>query len=242
MGLLDLLKSLAGIEQWRFSDRRSALRIPCEIGCRLKDKSGPPQTAVIVDIGLRGLRLMVPGKLRKGALVELASPSSQERLSVKCRVEWKKADNDGVLAGVSFLDSEEVLSRSWLVDELKAIGAEAVRTAQRRGGVRVICDADVKVIWKGDRANQRQGVMRDMGVGGTLLECPGPVMKLGDPVRLDFGPIEELAKMAVNGEIVAVYDMETPRYGVRFDTFSMGGVTDLERYLTYHIEKVPNSA
>jgi hypothetical protein len=233
LGLLELLRSLAGLERWDLSDSRSVLRIPCQIRCQIVERGGLCQQATIVDIGLRGLRLQVPGKIRKGSVVTLSSTSADGQ-GVHCRIEWKKPQGDGFLTGVSFRDSEEVLSRSWLIAELKAIGVEAVQTALRRRGVRVICDAPCLLI-SGD--SRSEALMRDLGLGGSLVECAGPGLKVGDPARLDFGPVAELGKVSVSGQVVAVYDREVPRYGIRFDTFSLGGVTDLERYLTHYFEQ-----
>jgi hypothetical protein len=232
-GLLEVVRSLAGIEQWDVSDPRSALRIPCEINCQLKDRGGSSQPATVADIGLRGLRLMVQGKVRKGSVVELAS-AQRDGQAVRCRIEWKKSEGDGVLMGVSFQDSPEALSHSWLIDELKAIGVEAVQTALRRRGIRVICDAPALFTCMGEK---REAMMRDLGLGGALVQCPGPLLKAGESAGLEFGPVEALEKIALTGQVVAVYDREIPRYGVRFDTFSLGGVTDLERYLTYYFEQ-----
>jgi hypothetical protein len=177
---------------------------------------------------------MVTGKVRKGSLVELSSEMEQEGRAVTCRIEWKKAESDGILTGASFQDSGDTLSHSWLIAELKAIGVEAVQTAVRRRGVRVICDAPALFTCKADR---REALIRDLGLGGALVQCSGPALKAGDSTRLEFGPVGDLGKIALNGQVVAVYEREIPRYGVRFDTFSLGGVTDLERYLTYYFEQ-----
>lgn len=221
------------MESWKYSDRRSALRIPCDISCQIKGKAGKLIEAKIVDIGLRGLRLEVPGQLRKGSQIELCSPHPGRGAVVKCRIEWKTKTADGNLAGVSFQDSEEVLARSWLIEEVKEIGSEAQQTSQRRRGVRVICDLPVRLSRDGET---REGVLVDLGLGGALLECGGEPLRDKEVVRLDFGPVGEHGKVAIIAQVVVVYTRETPRYGVRFDTFKEGGVTDLDRYLAFLLD------
>ena len=228
MGLLDHMKSLAGIEEWDFSDRRGTLRIPCRLEARLRT-SGEEVEADVVDIGLRGLCLLIKGKVRKGSVVDLLPRQSEEQ-PVKCKIQWKKKHSDGFLSGVSFQDDKESLSRSWLFEEVKAIGLEAVETEQRRSGVRVICNTPAQL----KHGNERREVsMVDVGLGGALIESDGETLKSGDKVRLEFGPLEELPRVAVNCEVVTTYKREPPRYGLRIDTFFDGGVTDIEQYLTH---------
>ena len=120
MGLLNLLKSLAGIDEWDFSDRRSALRIPCQLDGQFLKKDGQVIDVKIVDIGLRGLQVLVLGKLRKGSIVTLkSSEPSDGDTGVACRIEWKKKHPEGFLAGVSFQESPANLSDSWLFEELR---------------------------------------------------------------------------------------------------------------------------
>lgn len=228
MGLLDHMKSLAGIEEWDFSDRRGTLRIPCHLNARLGDDE---QTEVeVVDIGLRGMRLLVKGKIRKGSTFEL-HPHNGEGGPVSCKIEWKKKHSDGFLTGVSFQDSESSLSSSWLFQELKAIGLESVQTEQRRSGVRVICRTPAKL--KQDQ-EKREVLLVDLGLGGALVELDGEPIKAGDKVRLEFGPQNELPRVVVNCEVVTTYKRDKPRAGLRIDSFFDGGVTDIERYLSHY--------
>lgn len=228
MGLLELLKSLAGIEEWDFSDRRAALRIPCQIEAKIvgSKKESPVQ---IVDLGMRGLRLLFQGKVRKGSTVTLAHPKDKGN-PITCKVEWKKESPQGLLVGASFQDSHEAMSQGWLLTELKAIGQEAADTQQRRAGIRIMCNCAGKLRVDGEL---REVTLIDLGLGGTLIAGPGDSLKTGQQVRLEFGPLKDLARVAINCEIVAAYKRDIPRYGLRFDSFFDGGVTDLERYLTY---------
>lgn len=228
MGLLDHMKSLAGIEEWDFSDRRGTLRIPCNLEARLTHE-GSDIEAEIVDIGLRGLRLILKGKVRKGSVVEL-HPKQGQRRPVSCKIEWKSKTSDGFLSGASFQNDSKALSESWLLDEVKAIGAEAVKTQQKRSGVRVICNTPAKLKHGQEK---RDVVMVDLGLGGALIESDGEALKKGDAVRLEYGPIEDLPRVVLNCEVVATYKREIPRYGLRIDTFFQGGITDIERYLSH---------
>lgn len=231
MGLLDVLKSLAGIEQWDYSDRRGSLRIPCHIEGRL-EKGDSSVKVEIADISLVGMRVLVLGKVRKGSVMEL-KPAKKKRgktSTVKCRIEWKLKHEKGWLAGVSFKESEEAMSDSWLFQEIKAIGKEAVKTQRRREGVRVTCTAPAKLkVGK----ELREANLIDLGFGGALVECDGELWKEGEKIRLDFGPMDELSRVVINSEIVVTHDRDIARYGIKFLTFHTGGVTDLERYLDY---------
>jgi len=226
VGLLDHMKSLAGIEEWDFSDRRGTLRIPCELQARLSDDT----EVRIVDIGLRGMRLLINGKVRKGTNVELL-PCQGEGGAVHCKIEWKKKHPGGFLTGVSFTDDEATLSRSWLFHEMKAIGMEAVQTEQRRTGVRVICRTPA-LLKQG--SEKREVLLVDLGLGGALIEYEGDSIKKGEKVRLEFGPVEDLTRVVVDCEAVVTYKREKPRAGLRIDTFFVGGVTDIERYLNHY--------
>ena len=233
MGLVQIIKSLAGIEEWDFSDRRGTLRIPCDLEARL-GKADDVVPVRVVDIGLRGLRVLVLGKVRKRAVLELMPPQEKTGPSVTCRIEWKKQVEEGFLTGVSFRESEETLAKSWLFEELRAIGAEAIKTEQRRTGIRVICNTDC-MIRVGH--NRREATLIDLGLGGALIECDGEPLEEGLSLKFSLGPMDELARVYVNAEVVIAYDREPARYGLKFDTFSLGGVTDLERYLTYFYAK-----
>lgn len=231
--MLDVLKSLAGIEQWDYSDRRGSLRIPCHLKGRL-EKGDSTTDVEITDISLVGIRALVLGKLRKGSTVELKPRKKKGKAKpVKCRVEWKVKQDDGWLAGLSFKDSEDTMSQSWLFQEIVAIGKEAVKTQQRREGVRVMCTAPAKLKVASDL---RDAQLRDLGFGGALLECPGEQWGAGQKVRLDFGPIGDLSRVVINSEVVVSHKQKTPRYGLKFLTFHTGGVTDLERYINYFYE------
>lgn len=231
MSLLELLESLAGIEHWDFSDRRSTLRIPCGIDASL-EHSGKTVPVVVEDIGLQGLRLLVLGKVRKGSIVELSAPDKPGE-PVRCRIEWKREHPQGFVTGASFKDSAEQLSRSWLFQEVKSIGEEAVETKKRRRGVRVICNTSAQLKVQGEKIEIN---MIDLGLGGALIEGEGLEFQKGDTFRLAVGPLEELPRMVVNGSVVTVHQRELPRYGVAFDSFFEGGVTDVERYLTHFYE------
>lgn len=222
------MKSLAGIEVWDFSDRRGTLRIPCELQAKLS-KDGDPDVQ-IVDIGLRGLRLTVNGKIRKGTNIELY-PVQGSGGPVHCKIEWKKKQSDGFLTGVSFTDDKDALSNSWLFHEMKAIGLEAVETEQRRSGVRVICRTPARLKIGSEK---RDVLMVDLGLGGALIEFEGEQLKKGDKVRLEFGPVEELVRVVVDCEVVTTYKREKPRVGLRIEGFFDGGVTDIERYLNHY--------
>lgn len=228
MGLLELLKSLAAIEEWDFSDRRASLRIPCRIEARLLDGKKSIEVE-IVDIGMRGLRLLIKGKVRKGSVVSL-SDAKGEGSPVSCKVEWKKESAKGLLVGASFRDTSENLSQGWLMREIRAIGEEALETEQRRSGIRIVCNFAGKLRLDDEL---HEVTVIDLGLGGALVAHPGGALKKGQAVRLQFGPLNDLAKVSINSEIVATYKRDIPRYGLRFDTFVNGGVTDLERYLTY---------
>ena len=228
MGLLDHMKSLAGIEEWDFSDRRGTLRIPCQLQARLVNDKKEIDVE-IVDIGLRGMRLLLKGKVRKGSVVEL-HPKQGQGGPVSCKIEWKKKTSGDFLSGASFQDDQKALSESWLFEELKAIGMEAVNTQQRRSGVRVICNTPATL----KQGNQKREVtMVDLGLGGALIEDDGEPLSKGDKVRLIYGPLDDMPRIAVNCEVVTTYKREVPRYGLRIDTFFDGGVTDIERYLTH---------
>ncbi len=233
MGLLEVLKSLADLKQWDYSDRRGNLRIPCQLeACLSKGKT--KVDVEVIDISLVGIRVLILGKVRKGSIMELLPRGGSKKSGLKCKIEWKSEHERGWLAGVSFQETEKTMSKSWLFEELVAIGDEAVKTQQRREGIRVLCDAQVKLRYDDEI---RTAQLVDLGYGGALLESEGEELTPGQKLRLDLGPIEDLCRIVLNCEVVVVHQRDPVRYGLKFETFYIGGITDVERYLDHFYEQ-----
>lgn len=229
MGLLEVLKSLADLKQWDYSDRRGNLRIPCHLeGTLTKGKS--KVDVEIIDISLVGIRVLILGKVRKGSVMELVPRGGKNKSAIKSKIEWKSEHERGWLAGLSFQEDQDAMSKSWLFEELVAIGDEAVKTQQRREGIRVRCDAPAKLRYDDE---VRPATIVDLGFGGALLESEGDELKPGQKLRLDFGPVDDLCRVVLNCEVVVVHQREPVRYGLKFETYYIGGITDIERYLDH---------
>ena len=232
MGFFDLIKSLVGKPGWDYSERRGKMRVRCRIEASLLVSSGLIGVE-IQDISIKGMQLMCLGKVKPGAQVELRGVKQYNQAqvhSLRCRVEWAKKQTPGWLAGVSFLDSAEDMSKSWLFWELKSTGVRMRENDQQRTTFRVRCLIPARL---NSRTQNLQARITNLGPKGAMVATMGEMMKVGEVVTLRFGPVEELPKIAVRAQIASVHVEGAPTYGVKFMSYEAGDDEQLKKYLDF---------
>lgn len=230
--LLEKLKDLVGGTTWDYAERRKALRVPARIEGTVQ-RGDAVMACEIRSVGMGGLSLYIYGKARKGQMVQVRCLKEHLQAcqsTITCRIEWTRKAPGGLMAGVSFQETKEILNRSWLVYELKEAGVRAKNTKQKRETVRVDCliPARLQV-----GQENRKARIRDLAPNGARVECPGEPPKEGEPLLLRFGPIEHLPAIGVSARVVTIRDFGIKHYGLAFDAFEVGDKKALRKYITH---------
>lgn len=227
-----MLKSLVGKEDWDYAERRVKVRVPCRIEASLQMGDGLIGIE-IRNISVKGMQLMCLGKVKKGAFVELKGVKQYNQATVhalQCRVEWVKKQTPGWLAGVSFLDNAEDMSKSWLFWELKELNIRMTGANQKRQNHRVKCLLPARLTSRTQNLNAR---ITNLSPKGALVQTVGDLMEQGETVTLRFGPHEELPKISVKGTIASIHVKGAPTYGIQFLSFEAGDEKKLKSYLDF---------
>ncbi|MEW6279623.1 MAG: PilZ domain-containing protein, partial [Candidatus Eremiobacterota bacterium] len=212
----------------RTSDERRAPRLDCNYKVRCFAGVGG-FVATVNEVSLTGVRMEMPDRLEKDALVEVHAFVTTGRLEpVRCIVRWCRNDGPQYTAGMAFHEPPAKLSRSWVAVLLHSLGFDEAHSKQRRRNTRVSISEPVAVL--GPRGEQLNGTALDVGIGGLLLEIPAR-----------FGPAETIvmtlswdptwANFKVRGKVVSMQRGKIPRYGVQFRDMSPAGVNRLGDYI-----------
>ena len=203
MGWLDHITVLFGpVKPGR--ERREMIRLKCRfpVRCFYKDQSF---RGIVTDMGIKGLRLESPRKLRKGQMLqieleELTGPFSVAR--VNCQVRWCRNQKTSTFIGmgVSYEEPLERMSDSWVRSVLYELGFEEEFIYQRRRAVRVDCCLSGELEMDGQRVPVS---IVNLGVGGALIRGMG-ALELRDPVRLFLGPETPLPSVGLESEVVGM--------------------------------------
>lgn len=232
MGFVELIKGLFGKEGWDYSERRGKMRARCRIEASLLVGNGLIGVE-IVDISVKGMQLMCLGKVKPGSQVELRGVKQYNQATVHslhCRVEWSRKKTPGWLAGVSFLDSGEDMSNSWLFWELKTSGLKMRGKDQKRKDVRVKCLIPARL---NSRTQNLQARVTDIGPNGAMVQTMGKMLEEGESVILRFGPIESLPQIGIKAVIASVHVKGAPTYGLKYIGFQTGDDQALKKYLDF---------
>jgi PilZ domain len=198
-------------------ERREIVRIPCKVPavCRLAD--GTELKAVVVDMGMRGLRLETAVKLPKAGMVHVLRPGGGP---IGCRVAWNrpKRFSDQHLAGLEFSDSAKNMRASWIKGTLQKLGFEPGRIKEKRKHIRVPAEQRATLVsTAGDELTE--GVLINLGIGGALaqmhVEIPANVK-----VSLRVDPVGAVPPLEMACTIRSSWKNERNlkyMHGLRFD-------------------------
>lgn len=205
MGLLDGIRSLFLPRGGKSpEERRQLIRLKCsyDVNCIVGNRSFP---AKVIDIGLNGLRLEIPQRLRVGAVIYVQRPKPNSRFNnehVMCSVRWcrKRRKSSQLEAGLKYGDTPGNMRRSWVRFLLKELGFDERAIYSRRKAIR----ADSRITGKmiNDQGETIQGLVVNLGVGGALFES-GKAFGPGNEVRLHLGPDKRLPALDLAATVIS---------------------------------------
>lgn len=228
-------------------DRRKIIRLRCRYSVYAVYK-GEVLTATAIDMGLQGIRLEVPERLKKGQTVHLlyrgaAGQPPVLKLSdvkrdldnalkagVECEVTWCRQDRytKKIQAGVSYTDSPSRMSKSWVKKILREIGFDEESIFQRRKIMRVV--AQIPFLARVDQATIK-GQVLNLGAGGALLQADEA---LPPTLELRIGPYKKFNTLTIAGKVVTKRHESTSNswlHGVRFQSPDEEQVDLLGKYV-----------
>jgi len=213
-----LKKLLGGDPAWDGSEKRSLLRVKCDVEVEV----AMPKLRYLgraIDISPRGLKVRVRGPwnasaFKAGTPVQLKSLEQcfGSEATVLAKVCWAKREADSqFIFGVVFEDPVERLEKSWIKSVLQK--NMKARVSQQRKTVRVRCNLPGKLT-VGDQILDVK--LRDLSTGGFQVEGFKAV-PMDAEVTLQAGPVEPLPKLYLKGNVRRVTQpMGTWSIGVRF--------------------------
>ncbi len=217
-------------------ERRRLVRLKCRyaVTCEVEKAAF---RAVVVDMGVQGLRLETPERLKRGqvAHVTYSTPHAAFAVdSVRCVVSWVRRNGQGQLeAGLRYEDQEENLEKSWVKVILREMGFDAASIFQRRKARRVVAMLTVQLRRPGGAVMNAR--VLNLGVGGALLQIADPLDR-GQTLLMDLGPVKGLPVLPVSAEVLTCrYEPRSESWfcGVRFRNLSDRQLDLLSRYLIH---------
>lgn len=204
-GLVDGLRSLF-LQSGGTSpeERRRLIRVKCsyEVNCIVGSKSFP---ATVVDMGLNGLRLEVPKRLKQGTTVYVQRPRPSNRFDnehVMCTVRWcrKKSSSDVLEVGLQYADTPGNMRRSWVKFLLKELGFEERAIYSRRKNVRAPSELPATV--RNKEGEKLTGTLINLGVGGALFKSE-QAFSPGLSVRVAVGPYQRFSALDLESTVLS---------------------------------------
>ncbi len=184
-------------------ERRRLIRVKCDydVSCIIGSRNFP---AKVVDMGLNGLRLEIPSRLKKGSTVYIHHPKPSNRFSnehVMCTVKWcrKQARSSQLEAGLQYADTPGNMRRSWVKFLLKELGFEERAIYSRRKAIRAPSALEARC--RLESGEFVAGKVINLGIGGALFESQeayGP----GQAVRLEIDPPKRFRPLAVEAMVI----------------------------------------
>ncbi|GMU53982.1 MAG: hypothetical protein AMXMBFR33_31280 [Candidatus Xenobia bacterium] len=230
------LKSF-GVDSEKTPDRRRSIRVHSQLAVdfSLGDKSGQAQ---VVNIGLGGLHLYLDIEPERGDVITLLDPASgrAKPVGIKCVVQWvrKMPRSTRLLVGVNYDEKPETLARSRLAQMLSELGFLENLLYRRRRKRRVKARLQVEV---SSKAQEHEGVILNIGVGGVLLACKKELLSSA-PVTLTIGPSGRLYALTVVGEIRHRDKVDDGfQYGLRFLHLNPDQVKLLGKYVLEQLKE-----
>ncbi|MBI3924877.1 MAG: PilZ domain-containing protein [Armatimonadetes bacterium] len=206
--LRDLIDGLLSIFQARGGrtpeERRRLIRVKCdyEVACIVGNRSFP---AKVVDMGLNGLRLEAPERLRQGTTIYIHHPKPSNRFDnehVMCQVKWcrRRKGSNAMEVGVQYADTPGNMRRSWVKFLLKELGFDERAIYTRRKAIRA--PADLEASMHSDEGGRLEGKVVNLGVGGALF-AGEEAFSPGLPIRMQIGPYRRYRVLEVPGTIIS---------------------------------------
>lgn len=198
-------------------ERREIVRIPCKVPVILLPEGGGEMTAVVIDMGLKGLRLETDKKLSKKKALRIIR---REGGPIVCGVKWTrpKRFSDKFHTGVEFQDTAENLRASWIKPTLQQLGFQPGRIKEKRRHIRVPSDSRA-VIASSAGEELGDGILMNLGIGGALVSVNVAVPEK-NKVLLRVDPVGALPLLEMPAIVRNVHqDQRTQKHlhGLRFE-------------------------
>ncbi len=194
-------------------ERRRLIRVKCDyqVSCIVGNRTF---AARVLDMGLNGMRLEVPERLRGGSTIYVHHPKPSNRFDnehVICQVRWcrKRRNTDEIEVGVQYADTPGNMRRSWVKFLLKELGFDERAIYTRRKQVRAPAQLYSEVL--SDDGQTLVSKCINLGVGGALFESH-EAFSPGTNVRMKIGPYRRYRALDVTGTVITA--KKQPHLGV----------------------------
>ena len=198
-------------------ERREIVRVPCKIPAVCRHAGGEQMKVVVVDMGMRGLRLETDKKLAKDSAVAILRPGGGP---IACKVVWTrpKRFSEKHLSGLQFSDTSANMKASWIKGTLQQLGFEPGRIKEKRKHIRVPSEQRATLVsTAGDELTE--GIILNLGLGGALVQMQVQVPSQVK-VSLRVDPVGVVAPLEMPCQIRSSWkDERTLKFmhGLRFD-------------------------
>lgn len=198
-------------------ERREIVRVECKVPAVCLFPDGKQSKAVVVDMGMKGLRLECRKKLPANKTVRIMRPDGGP---VNCKIVWCKPKrfSDRYLAGLEFSDTPENLRHSWIKNTLQNLGFVPGRIKEKRMHIRVPAEQRASLVSAaGDELTE--GLLINLGIGGALVEM-GVLVPKALRVSLRVDPMGALPALELPCEIRSAFQNQRNQkfmHGLRFD-------------------------
>ncbi|MBI3926151.1 MAG: PilZ domain-containing protein [Armatimonadetes bacterium] len=234
-GFLQGLRSLVFGPSSLGKERREVVRLRCYYRVTCCDDHARAYGARVTEMSLLGLRLEGSQRFSRRDRIYVNLPSSPSKdEGIRCTVVWSTRRPTGAYStGAMYDDSPENLSRSWVKVVLRELGFEEDNIYQKREYVRFASSLQAQVI-DGRGGLAAPVTVLNLGVGGALLRCPGPLAE-DHTVELRLAPYHGLPAADFPGTVLRSQpdpEMEGERqHNFRFASLGDRSVRLLGRYL-----------
>ncbi|MCA9795855.1 MAG: PilZ domain-containing protein [Candidatus Eremiobacteraeota bacterium] len=181
--------------------KRQMTRLVCRIPvvCEVEGKSFE---AFAIDLGVRGLRLEVPTKVAPGSVLGVAyrpeSGPTPPKLVAKVRWCRRRANSSVIESGLEYLETDEVLTGSWVKMLLDEVGFREEAVFDRRRSYRTDGSLRGRILTHG--GGNYFGNVANLGVGGALFEV-SKALSPGAPVEVEVGPAQGMDLLKLQGKV-----------------------------------------
>lgn len=231
--ILDGLKTLVGGRGGDTDEKRRLIRLKCRypVTCSLEKRAF---LATVVDMGLQGMRLEFPERVKAGQEIHVTYNSDAPTFTVdtvRCRAAWCRKGRAGKIeVGVRYEETPANLEHSWVKVILRELGFDEKSIFQRRRQRRAVAMLPAHV----DRGTGRVAArVLNLGVGGALLQAEDFLDK-GQRLTLEIGPALGLPILVARAEVVNCrYEPQSRSWfaGLRFRDLGGRQLDLLSRYL-----------
>jgi c-di-GMP-binding flagellar brake protein YcgR len=242
--IFDGIRSIIGGNQNLNPDlkeQRKLVRLRCHYDVKF-EMGEKKYGAVILDMGMKGLKIRCSEKLKVGDVLRISTPTpitDAPSEPVDCTVVWMRRPENNFLtfAGLRYSSSADVMKRSWIKYFLKVLGFKTEIFFSKRQRVRIDCYVDGKVQSDVSKPFRPMKVC-NLSVGGALIEFYDEIA-LGTDLTLEIGPGKDLQPFTAKARAIKVAKVGNLfQYGVEFTNVSAHEMRNLTAFLKKSLQAV----